>query len=82
MFPYDYIDSWEKLTITQLPSKEKFSSELNNEEISEDSYNHACNVWRTFKIKSLEDYSNLYLGTDVLLLADIFENFRENCLET
>lgn len=82
VFPYDYVDSWKRLDETDLPAKEHFFSKLNNEEISEEEYLHACNVWRVFKIKTLGEYSDLYLKTDVLLLADIFENFRRSCSVT
>ncbi|XP_044019500.1 uncharacterized protein LOC122859882 [Aphidius gifuensis] len=82
IFPYDYIDCWEKFDEEQLPSKLDFYSQLNEEHVSDDDYAHACNVWRVFKLKNLGEYSDLYLRTDVLLLADIFENFRYFCLKT
>ncbi|XP_044010159.1 uncharacterized protein LOC122853803 [Aphidius gifuensis] len=82
LFPYDYIDSWEKFNEQQLPSKLDFYSQLYEEHITEIDYNHACNVWEKFHIKNLGEYSDLYLRTDVLLLADIFDNFRYFCLKT
>lgn len=63
-------------------AKKIFFSKLYDEEISDDEYAHAQNVWELFKIKNLGEYSDLYLKTDVLLLVDIFENFRSNCRAT
>ena len=80
VYPYDYVSSMEKLSETQLPPKEEFYSKLNDEGISDDDYQHAINVWNTFKCKTIRDYHDLYLKSDVLLLADVFENFRKTCL--
>ncbi|XP_051167813.1 uncharacterized protein LOC127285718 [Leptopilina boulardi] len=80
VFPYEYIDSREKLDETQLPSKENFYSTLNDSNISDNDYVHAQNVWSEFNCQNLGDYVYLYMQTDVLLLADIFENFRDQCL--
>ena len=81
VYPYDYISSLDKLSETQLPPKEEFYSKLNDEDISDDDYQHAINVWNTFKCKSIRDYHDLYLKSDVLLLSDVFENFRKTCLK-
>ena len=71
------MDSFEKLFEKQLSPRHSFYSELNESEISEDDYTHAQKVWETFEMKTLQDYHDLYLKTDVLLLADVFENFRD-----
>ena len=81
VYPYDYVSSLDKLSETQLPSKEEFYSHLNDEDISDDDYKHAIRVWNTFKCKTIRDYRDLYLKSDVLLLADVFENFRKTCLK-
>ena len=81
VYPYDYIGSLEKLSESQLPSKEQFYSKLNDEDISDEDYQHAQNVWKTFGCQTIRDYHDLYLKSDVLLLADVFENFRKTCLK-
>ncbi|XP_074042580.1 uncharacterized protein [Leptinotarsa decemlineata] len=82
VFPYDYIDSMEKLNITELPSREEFYNKLNDEHITEEKYVHAQNVWESFEITNLGSYADLYLKTDILLLADVFENFRQKSMAT
>ena len=74
------MDSLEKLKETALPPKEAFYSRLNDGGISDEDYTHAQNVWKTFKMKYFKDYHELYNKVDVLLLADVFENFRNICL--
>ena len=81
VYPYDYVSSLNKLAETHLPSKEKFYSQLNDEDISDDDYQHAIRLWNTFGCKTIRDYHNLYLKSDVLLLSDVFENFRKTCLK-
>ena len=81
VYPYDYIDSFHRFHETSLPQKEDFYSILNDSHISEEEYSHAQQVWSTFKIKNLGGYHDLYLKTDVLLLTDVFENFRRTCLQ-
>ena len=80
VYPYDYVDSITKLSETKLPPQEQFYSELNHSSISDEDYEHARNVWKYFDMKTMKDYHNLYLKTDVLLLADVFENFRNVCV--
>ena len=80
VYPYDYVSSIEALSETQLPPKSEFYSKLNDDDITDADYQHALNVWNTFNCKTIRDYHNLYLKSDVLLLADEFENFRKTCL--
>ena len=78
VYPYDYMDSISKLNETKLPEREDFYSLLTDEDIND--YRHAEEVWNTFGIKNMGEYHDLYLGSDILLLAGVFENFRETCL--
>ena len=80
-YPYDYMDSFQKFNDTQLPIKKDFFSILYNQHITHEQYNHAQTVWNTFDLKTMGDYHDLYLKSDTLLLADIFENFRKTCLQ-
>ena len=82
VYPYEYMDSWESLHETLLPNKVNFYSSLNMENITDIDYKHAKRVFREFKINKLGDYHDLYVKSDILLLSDIFENFRNKCLET
>ena len=84
IYPYEYIDSWERFDETKLPPKEKFYSKLNMKGITDKDYEHAQEVWNRITPKqneiTLGDYHDVYLATDVLLLADVFETFRKTCL--
>ena len=75
------MDSWDKFEETRLPGIDKFYSKLNMSGINEVEYRHAQNVWNEFKLKNMGDYHDLYLETDVVLLANVFESFRKVCLE-
>ena len=81
VYPYDFMDNSKKFQETKLPPKEKFYSKLNDENITDEDYQHAQNVWKTFNCKNMGNYHDLYLKTDVLLLCDVFEEFRNVCLE-
>ena len=81
VYPYDYMDSEAKFAERHLPARKDFYSLLTDEDISDSDYAHAQKVWETFGIKNMGQYHDLYLKSDVLLLADIFENFREICLD-
>ncbi|KAE9521294.1 hypothetical protein AGLY_018313 [Aphis glycines] len=82
VYPYEYIDSWTKLDVTCLPGEDEFYSTLTESGIKEEDFKHAKAVWDNFKCKTLGEYSDLYLKIDVLLLADVFENFRDVCMST
>ena len=77
VYPYDYMDDFNKFKEEEPPSIEKFYSKLIGEDISDEDYNHAKHVWEEFKCKTMGDYYGLSLKSDVLILADVFENFRK-----
>ena len=81
VFPYNYVDNIEKMNNQNLPTKNQFYDQLREEHISDECYDRAQEVWRVFKCKNLGEYSDLYLKSDVLLLCDVFEQFRDTCLK-
>ena len=81
VYPYDFMDSFEKFNLTELPTKDQFYSILNDQHITNDEYDHAKKVWKTFTIKTMGEYHELYLGSDVLLLTNVFENFRKTFMQ-
>ena len=80
-YPYEYMDSIEKFNDPKPPPQNAFFSKLTGRGITEKNYKHVLNVWNTFKMEIFKDYHELYNETDVLLLADVFENFRDLCLK-
>ena len=82
VYPYEYMDSRLRFEETCLPPKDAFYSNLTEKGISDDDYERAQVIWKTFKCKTMQDYHDIYLKTDVLLLADVFEAFREMSLKT
>ena len=81
VYPYDYMDDFDKLEDTSLPPIECFYSRLNDEHCKQGDYTHANKVWETFQVETMREYHDLYQITDVLLLADVFEQFRDVCQE-
>ena len=81
VYSYEDMDNWEKFDETTLPPKEAFYSKLNLKGISNEDYAHAQKVWEVFGIRNRGEYHDLYAKSDTLLIADVFKNFRNMCLE-
>ena len=81
VYPYEYADTWERFSEISLPSKEDFYSNLNMEDISDIDYRHANNVFKVFKLENFGNYHDLFVQSDTLLLADVFNNFRDMCIK-
>ena len=79
VYPYGYVNNWERFNDTELPTKEYIYSKLYDAHISDDDYERAKHVWERFRIKDMGGYRDLYLKTDVVPLTDTFENFRNLC---
>ena len=81
VYPYEYMDNWERLNETSLPNEESFYSNLNMENIEDIDYRHDNKVFKRFKLKNLGEYHDLHVQSDTLLLADVVENFKNTCLK-
>ena len=81
VYPYEYMYSWEKFNETLRPPKEAYYSKLNEEGISDANYAHVQKIWEILELKKQGEYHDLYVQWDTLLLADVFQNFREECIE-
>ena len=79
VYPYEFMDDFEKFKKQSLPKKTSFFSRLKQEKVSDEDFEHAQKVWKEFELKNMGDFHDLYLKTDVLLLADVMENFRKLC---
>ena len=82
VYPYEYIDSLDRFNETQVPPIDKFYRKLSDEKIKDVDYEHAQKVWNEFNCKTIGDYHDLYLKTDVVLLADVFQTFRKTCMDS
>ena len=81
IYPYEWVDSDSKLNYFKgLPPKEDFYSSLRQSGITDEEYDHALNVYKTMRCYKFKDYHDIYIQTDVVLLADVFENFRKRCI--
>ena len=81
VYPYEYMDSWERFDETSFPNKEAFYSSLDMEDITDVDHRHAKRVFKKLNNKYLGDYHDLYVQSDTLFLADVFENFRKKFIE-
>ena len=81
VYRYEYMDNWDTLDEEELPDKSDFYSSLNMDEIIDIDYSHARKVFDKFCIKNLVEYHDLYVQSDTLLVADVFENFRDMCIK-
>ena len=81
IYPYEYMHNWNRFNESKLPDKAKFYSKLNMNEVSDKDYEHVRKVWKEFEIKNMGEYHDLYLLTDTILLANVFESFRNVCME-
>ena len=81
VYPYEYMDSFKKFSEDKLPDKCNFFNSLKESNISDKEYERAINIQKVFEIKTLGEYHDLYLKTDVLLLRDIFEKFIKTCMD-
>ena len=80
VYPYEYMDSWDKFSLPVQVKKEYYYAELNDFNIDDSDIEHVKNICSTLNINSLGEYHDLYVQSDTTLLADVFENFKNNCI--
>ena len=81
VYPYEYINSWNKFNKLVSLVEDHYYSKLNQKGITKEHLKHVKNICDTFRIKNPGEYHDLYVQSDTALLADVFENFRDKCLE-
>ena len=81
VYPCKYMDSWKRFNETTLPEREEFYSNLNMEDITDADYKHGKKVKKKFEIKTLGELHDLYVQSNTVLLADVFENFRNKFIK-
>ena len=81
VYPYEYMDTWDKFDETSLPDEKSFYSSLTMDNISDIDYRPGNNVFKKFKLNNLGKYHDLHVQSDTLLLADVFENFRKTFIK-
>ena len=79
--PSEYMDGWERFNEESLPDKKIFYRKLKLENITNKDYTHAQKVWKVFGIKIFGEYYELYVQSNIYLITDVFENFRDKCIE-
>ena len=79
VYPYDYMDSFDRFDETRLPPREVFYNTLTESDISEEDYEYALKIWKDFKCETMHDFHTLYMKCDVALICDVFEHFCKNC---
>ena len=80
VYPYEYMDSWDKFKLSVPLDKKHYYSELNDSNINDSDIKHVKNICSTLNINNLGEYHDLYVQSDTTLLADVFESFRNKCL--
>ena len=81
IYPYSHMVSPEKFNEQKLPPIDTFYNDLKEEQLSEEDYQRALNIWSHFGIKTMRSYHDHYLMSDVLLFSDVFQHFRQTVFE-
>lgn len=82
VYPYAFVTDPSKFSVIEIPPQHEFYNTISNRYVSDEKYEHAKEVWREMKIKTMGEYHDLYVLCDVLLLSDVFERFRSVSMES